>query len=127
MSGDAIAGWHACMATRDPAALDALLADEVVFRSPAVHTAQRGKALTARYLTAAMKVLGGDGFRYTGEWRAEGSAVLEFRTEVDGLEVHGIDMIAWDAHGHITEFTVMIRPLKALNAVVARMAAALTA
>jgi len=127
MSGDAIAKWHAYVATRAPATLDALLADEVVFRSPAVHTAQQGKALTAKYLTAALEVLGGDDFRYTGEWRAEGSAVLEFRTKADGLEVHGIDMITWGADGRITEFTVMIRPLKALNAVIARMAAALSA
>lgn len=82
MSGDAIVGWHAYIAARDPAALDALLADEVVFRSPAVHTAQQGKAITAKYLAAAVKVLGSDSFRYTGEWRAEGSAVLEFRTQV---------------------------------------------
>ncbi|WP_434388520.1 nuclear transport factor 2 family protein [Melittangium boletus] len=127
MSGGALAGWHAYVAARTPEALDAVLADEVVFHSPAVHTPQKGKALTAKYLTAAMQVLGGEDFRYTGEWRAEGSAVLEFRTRVDGLEVHGIDMITWDGTGRITEFTVMLRPLKALNAVVARMAAALTA
>lgn len=122
---DTVARWHAYVESRDPAALDALLADEVVFRSPAVHTPQVGRAITARYLTAAMQVLGNDAFRYTGEWRAARSAVLEFRTEVGGFEVHGIDMIGWDDDGRITEFTVMVRPLKALHAVVAAMGAAL--
>jgi len=122
---DTVARWHAYVESCDPAALDALLADEVVFRSPAVHTPQVGRAITARYLTAAMQVLGNDAFRYAGEWRAARSAVLEFRTEVGGFEVHGIDMIGWDDDGRITEFTVMVRPMKALHAVVAAMGAAL--
>ena len=126
MSADPIAAWHGYVDTRDPAALDALLADQVVFRSPAVHTPQTGRAITARYLIAAMQVLGSADFRYTGEWRAERSAVLEFRTVVGGLEIHGIDMIAWDDAGRITEFTVMVRPLKGLTAVVSCMAATLT-
>ena len=122
---DTVARWHAYVEGRDPAALDALLADEVVFRSPAVHTPQVGRAITARYLTAAMQVLGNDAFRYAGEWRTARSAVLEFRTEVGGFEVHGIDMIGWEDDGRITEFTVMVRPMKALHAVVAAMGAAL--
>ena len=122
---DTVARWHAYVDGRDPAALDALLADEVVFRSPAVHTPQVGRAITARYLIAAMQVLGNDAFRYAGEWRAARSAVLEFRTEVGGFEVHGIDMIGWDDDGRITEFTVMVRPMKALHAVVTAMGAAL--
>ncbi len=125
MSDDPIARWHAFVARRDPALLDALLADAVVFHSPAVHRPQAGRAITAKYLLAAMQVLGTKAFRYTGEWHAERSAVLEFRTELDGIEVHGVDMIDWDAEGRITRFTVMVRPLKGLNAVVAQMAAAL--
>lgn len=125
MSGDPIARWHAFVERRDPTLLDALLADDVVFRSPAVHRPQEGRAITARYLVAAMQVLGTADFAYTGEWRAERSAVLEFRTRLGGLDVHGIDMIAWDEGGRITDFTVMVRPLKALHAVVEHMAAAL--
>ena len=53
-----VAAWHAVAASRDPAGLAALLADDVVFRSPAVHTPQEGKALTTAYLSAAMVVLG---------------------------------------------------------------------
>lgn len=125
MTDDPIARWHAFIEARDPVLLDALLADDVVFRSPAVHRPQEGRAITAKYLTAAMEVLGTAAFRYAGEWRAERSAVLEFRTELDGLDVHGTDMIGWDEAGRITSFTVMVRPLKALQAVVAHMAAAL--
>lgn len=124
---DTIAAWHRYMVDASPEALDALLANDVVFRSPAVHTPQAGKAITAKYLLAAAQVLGGPAFRYEREWRGEGSAILEFFTEVDGLQVQGIDLIVWGGDGRITEFTVMVRPLKALNAVIARMAAVLSA
>jgi hypothetical protein len=122
---DGLARWHAYMAGQDPAALDAIIADDAVFWSPAVHRAQEGKALTVRYLTAAAHVLGGPGFRYTGEWRAERSAVLEFETEIDGIQINGIDMIDWNEAGLITRFKVMVRPLKGLNKVVELMRAQL--
>ena len=123
---DTIEAWHAYMASRDPAALHALLADEVVFQSPAVHTPQIGREIAARYLLAAAEVLGGEGFRYTGEWRAERSAVLEFECAVDGLFVNGVDIIHWDEAGRITRFKVMLRPLKAFGAVMPKMVEALS-
>jgi hypothetical protein len=107
--------WHRLIAERDMAALDAILADEVVFHSPVVHTPQAGKPLTRMYLQAAMHVLGNEHFRYVGEWYAPRGAVLEFRTRMDGIEIDGIDMISWNDEGRITEFKVMVRPLKAIN------------
>jgi ketosteroid isomerase-like protein len=111
----ALAGWHAYMESGDLALLDALLADDAVFESPVVHTPQVGKAITYKYLASAAKVLGGEGFRYLGEWYAEDSAILEFETEIDGITVNGIDMIWWNEDEKITRFKVMVRPLKAVN------------
>lgn len=122
---DPVARWHAYMETGDAVALEALLADEVVFESPAVHTPQHGRALTARYLLAAYRVLGGPDFRYLGEWRADGSAVLEFACVVDGMQVNGVDILRWDAAGRLTGFKVMVRPIKGLHAVMQHMAVAL--
>ena len=45
-SGTAVAAWHPVLQSRDMAALGRLLADDVVFHSPVVHTPQRGKAIT---------------------------------------------------------------------------------
>lgn len=122
---DPIARWHAYMRAGDVTLLDELIAENAVFRSPAVFTPQAGKALTVKYLTAAFHVLGNDSFRYTGEWRAARSAVLEFECAVGGKQVNGVDIIGWNADGLIDDFKVMVRPLKGLQALVEQMGARL--
>ena len=57
MPSDCIMRWHEFVATRDLKQLDNLLSEDVVFYSPVVHTPQRGKLITAKYLAAAMEVL----------------------------------------------------------------------
>jgi hypothetical protein len=116
-----LAAWHALVKSRDVAALDALLADDVVFHSPVVHTPQRGKAITRLYLMGAMQVLNSEHFRYAREIVGEHDALLEFVTEIDGLVVNGIDLIHWNDAGQIDDFKVMVRPLKAVNAVHQKM------
>lgn len=123
-AADALARWHAVVESRDPAGLPALVADDAVFRSPAVHAPQEGRDTVVGYLTAAFTVLGPE-LTYEREWLGEDSAVLEFRTRVGGYDVSGIDMITWDAEGRIVDFTVMVRPKKALDAVIEHMGAEL--
>lgn len=108
-----------------PGGLSAILADEVVFKSPVVHTPQVGKQITMAYLLAAGQTLNNDSFRYTRVFDCGDRAVLEFETEMDGILVNGVDMIEWNADGGITDFKVMVRPLKAINAVHAAMGAML--
>ena len=116
-----VARWHRFLSGEEPDGLDALLADDVVFWSPIVHTPQRGKALTTMYLLAAQQALPGDGgegaFRYTKQVLSGDVAVLEFETTVDGLYVNGVDIIRCDGDGRIVEFRVMLRPLRAVDAV----------
>ena len=119
--------WIDFIDSHDPAELDAMLADDVVFYSPAVFTPQEGKAKTAMYLNAAAKVFGGTDFRYVGQWHGDNSAILEFQATLDGVTVDGIDMIHWNAEGKIVAFKVMIRPFKGLQAVIPRMAELLSA
>ena len=98
-----------------------MLTDDVVFYSPVVHTPQIGRAITTMYLSAALHVFGNDSFRYIREVVGESDAVLEFETEIDGIVVNGVDMIRWNADGKITEFKVMVRPLKAINIIHQKM------
>ena len=117
-----VARWHRVLAGRDPAALPPLFAEEAVFLSPVVHTPQRGRPIVVAYLSAAFKVFGTPSFRYLREVVGERDAVLEFETEIDGVTVNGVDMLRWDEAGRIVEFKVMVRPLKAIHAVHAKMA-----
>ncbi len=112
---DTLAAWHDVVTSRSTDQLSALLADDVVFHSPVVHTPQRGKAITTLYLTGAMHVLNNATFRYVREIRGERDALLEFVTEVDGLTINGVDLIRWDDAGRIVDFKVMVRPLKAIH------------
>lgn len=119
--------WHGIVQTRDASALAELLADDVVFYSPVVHTPQVGKSITTMYLTAALHVFGNETFRYVREVIAENDAVLEFETEIDGIIVNGVDMIRWNADGKFIEFKVMVRPLKAISIIHEKMGAMLRA
>lgn len=98
-----------------PQGAPGLLHPDAVFESPVVHTPQRGRDITFKYLASAEKVLGGEGFVYRGEWRSENGAVLEFEREIDGIKINGVDIITFDGDGRITHFKVMVRPLKAMN------------
>jgi hypothetical protein len=53
--------------------------------------------------------------------------VLEFVTDIEGIHVNGIDMIAWNDADEIVSFKVMLRPVKALQTVIPRMAELLQA
>ena len=116
-----IDAWHRVVQGRDPALLDALLDDDVVFHSPVVQTPQRGKAITTLYLTGALQVLNNEHFRYPRQVIGEYDAVLEFETVIDGLTINGVDLIRWNEAGRIVDFKVMIRPLKAVNVVHQKM------
>lgn len=119
--------WHDLVQTRNAKGLRDLLADEVVFHSPVVHTPQAGKAVTTQYLAAAFQVFFNASFRYVREVVGPRDAVLEFQVEIDGITVNGVDMIRWNDEGRITDFKVMIRPLKAINLIHQKMAAMLQA
>jgi hypothetical protein len=121
----AVKAWHAVVESGDPALLDGLLADDVVFRSPAVFAPQEGKDVAALYLRSAMAVLG-PSLRYVGEWSGPSSAVLEFEAELDGLYVHGVDMLRWNENDQLTSFTVMVRPMRGLTKLVELMQRQLT-
>lgn len=119
--------WHRLVRTQDPSGLATLLAEDAVFHSPVVHTPQRGRKIAAAYIGAAFQVFFNPGFRYVREIVGPSDAMLEFETEVDGILVNGVDLVKWNDRGEITEFKVMIRPLKAINLIHQKMAEMLQA
>lgn len=107
--------WYACAKSHDRAGLWDLIHPDAVFESPVVHTPQQGRDVTFKYLSSALKVLGGPSFAYLGEWRSANGAVLEFESIIDGIRINGVDIITFADDGRITHFKVMVRPLKAIN------------
>ena len=101
----------------------ALLADDVVFRSPAVYRQYGGKEQVDALLRLVATVF--EDFRYTNAWRDGRTTILFFEANVGDRELQGIDLLEENEDGLIERFTVMIRPLSGLQAVAAAMSAKL--
>ena len=110
---------EAVLAEDHDAAL-ATIADDVVFRSPAVYKPYQGKEQVDGILRLVATVF--ENFRYTSEWRDGPTTILFFEANVGERDLQGIDILEEDENGLIEQFTVMIRPLSGLQAVAATMA-----
>ena len=97
----------------------ATIADDVVFRSPAVHTPYHGKEQVDGILRLVATVF--ENFRYTNEWRDGATTILFFEANVGDRELQGIDILEENTEGLVERFTVMIRPLSGLLAVAETM------
>ena len=117
--------FRAAIESRDLDAALALLHDDVVFRSPVVFTPYRGRFGVEPILRAVIDVL--EDFRYTREIGVPGAPdhALVFRARVGDKQLEGCDFLHEDAEGRITEFTVMVRPLKGIQALADAMSARL--
>jgi len=101
-------------------------ADGAVLHSPITFRPFEGKEAIARLLGILMQVF--QDFRYTDELTAEdGTRALVFRTRVGDREVEGIDLIRFDEAGLIRDFTVMVRPRSAVEALLREVGSRLTA
>ena len=105
----------------------ALLDEDVVFGSPIAHKPYTGKATVGLILATVVTIF--EDFRYEREIGAPGSAdhALVFAASVDGLQLQGCDFLHTNAAGRIEEFTVMLRPLKAVQAFAEKMGVAFQA
>jgi ketosteroid isomerase-like protein len=116
-----VSAFRAAVEAGDIAAAAATLADDVVFRSPVAHKPYEGKAITAAILANVFEVF--QDFRYVRELHDEAGHALVFEATVDGLQLTGCDFIELDQDGRIRELTVMVRPLRAAEALAAAMGA----
>ena len=106
------------------AAVD-LLADDVVFRSPAVFKPYEGRERVETILRTVFGVF--EDFHYTDELAGDGVDALIFEARVGDRSLQGLDLIRLGEDGSIAEFTVMIRPASGLMALAERMGPALEA
>ncbi|MFB7265164.1 nuclear transport factor 2 family protein [Streptomyces nojiriensis] len=116
--------FRAAVEKRDLTALEDLFTEDVRLYSPVKFTPFEGRPMVLGLFGVLLRVF--EDFRYVGgfEGAAETSAdgaeapaeVLLFRAAVDGREIHGIDLLHFDEAGRIKEFTVMVRPQSAVQA-----------
>jgi hypothetical protein len=110
-----LAGWHRFVATGREEILAPLLAENIVFRSPFVQSPIPGRTATLLVLTTVVQIF--ENFRYHRTFVAGPNDVaLEFAANIGQWQLKGIDLIQFNASGEMTEFEVMIRPIKALQA-----------
>jgi hypothetical protein len=108
---------------RDTAAIEAMLAENVVFTSPVAFKPYPGKAMTAAIVRGAMRVF--EDFRYVREIAgADGrDHAFVFTATVNGKQVNGCDFLHFDEDGLIDDFMVMVRPLSGASALAEAMGA----
>jgi hypothetical protein len=118
--------FRAAVESEDHDAMRACLSDDVTFHSPALFEPVAGIDDVAVYLRAVSAVF--EDFVYTGAFRGDDDReVLEFRTRVGDRQVQGIDLLTFDDDGQVTDLTVMLRPLRGLEATIAAMGRQLAA
>jgi hypothetical protein len=117
--------FRAAIEARDIDAAVALLAEDVVFRSPVVFKPYEGRAAVGVLLHAVSEVF--EDFRYLREIGAEDATdhALVFQARVGDHQLEGCDFLHTDEHGAIDELVVMVRPLSATLALAEAMKAKL--
>jgi hypothetical protein len=115
--------FRAAAEAKDLSALDELLTDDVVFRSPVVFQPYEGREALRVILTAVLEVL--EGFHYVDQVETGDRAVLLFKGRAGDREVDGVDILSFDADGRVRELMVMVRPMSAMHALAEAMRAKL--
>ena len=117
--------FRAAIEARDLDALQGLLADDIVFRSPIVFKPYHGRETVTMLLAAVSRVF--EDFRYEREFGASDAPdhALVFTARVGDKQLEGCDFLHTDEHGLIDELCVMVRPLSGANALADAMKAQL--
>jgi hypothetical protein len=111
---------------RDEAAIQAMLADDVVFTSPVAFKPYVGKPITAAILRGVLRVF--EDFRYVREIHDSNGRehALVFEASISGVEgkrITGCDFLHFNDDGLIDDFMVMVRPLSGATALSEAMGA----
>ncbi|WP_425389511.1 nuclear transport factor 2 family protein [Ekhidna sp.] len=118
---EVLSKWHEVVQKQDAKLLKSILDKDAVFYSPILFKPQTGRKKVMVYLLSAARMFEGTNFHYVKEVVNEREAILEFNAEIDGIHIDGVDIISINENGLISEFKVMIRPLKAIEKVGEKM------
>jgi hypothetical protein len=104
--------WFKAIEARDMDIIKPILAEDIVFYSPAFWKPKEGKEVALIILKTVESIF--ENFTYTKQWVDGNEIILEFSAEVAGKNVKGIDRITLNEQGEAIEFEVMVRPLNGL-------------
>jgi SnoaL-like domain len=104
--------FRAAVERSDLDAVRELLAPDIVFHSPVTFHPFVGRETVAQLLSLVAQTF--EGFRYTDELLSDGAHALIFTASIQGKQLEGVDLLRFDSHGLIADFTVMLRPLSGL-------------
>jgi SnoaL-like domain len=112
--------FRAAVEAEDPDGVVEALAEDVVFRSPAVFKPYEGRKVVGAIITqGAMRAF--EDFRYTDQLEDGDTATLIFQARIGDRRLDGLDLLRFDADGKVRELIVMVRPLSGLNALAEAM------
>lgn len=114
--------FRAAVESGDLAAFGDLFTEDVRFNSPVKFVPFEGKPMVLGLMGVLLRTF--EDFRYVGHYEGASqddgpespSSALVFRATVNGRQIHGIDLLHFDDEGRIGEFTVMVRPQSAVQA-----------
>ncbi|MER6318555.1 nuclear transport factor 2 family protein [Streptomyces sp. NPDC001581] len=116
--------FRAAVEKRDLTAVEDLFTEDIRFYSPVKFTPFEGRPMVLGLFGVLLRIF--EDFRYVGHFEGTAetstdgteapSAILAFRATVDGKQIHGIDQLQFDEAGRVKEFTVMVRPQSAVQA-----------
>jgi len=112
-------GFREAVENHDIDSVAEMLSDDVVFTSPVAFKPYAGKAITTAILRNVVQVF--EDFHYTRQMIDGPLHAYVFEAKVDGLALEGCDFLTFDDDGKIAKFTVMVRPLRAAEALARRM------
>ena len=100
--------------SKDVELMTETLREDVVLHSPILFRGFEGRDMVGQVLTHVAATL--EDLTYVDELVGENSVCLRFKARVGDRELEGIDFLELDDDGKVTELTVFMRPLSAINA-----------
>ncbi|QES48273.1 serine/arginine repetitive matrix protein 1 [Streptomyces venezuelae] len=118
------ARFRTAVEQRDHSALEELFTEDIRLYSPVKFTPFEGRPMVLGLFGVLLRIF--EDLRYVGHFEGAAetavdgeeapSVILPFRATVDGRQIHGIDLLQFDEQGRVKEFTVMVRPQSAVQA-----------
>lgn len=111
--------WLHVLDTHHMDSLTPIIAEDIVFYSPAFWTPKEGRDVAIVILKTVDSIL--ENFTYTKHWIDGDEIILEFSAQIGGKNIKGIDRITLNEDGQAKTFEVMVRPLNGLIALAQAM------